>query len=74
MTFTEKDSLVVANYFSDIVLTQITQLNESKRLKYTLQELSNWLLQLNDSMGFLDNFKNNVISQERKSWNRTRDN
>lgn len=67
LTFTEKDSLVVANYFSDIVLTQITQLNESKRLKYTLQELSNWLLQLNDSMGFLDNFKNNVISQEEKA-------
>jgi len=67
LTFTEKDSLVVANYFADIVLTQITQLNESKRLKYTLQELSNWLLQLNDSMGFLDNFKNNVISQEEKA-------
>lgn len=67
LTFTEKDSLVVANNFADIVLTQITQLNESKRLKYTLQELSNWLLQLNDSMGFLDNFKNNVISQEEKA-------
>ena len=67
LTFTEKDSLVVANYFADIVLTQITQSNESKRLKYTLQELSNWLLQLNDSMGFLDNFKNNVISQEEKA-------
>lgn len=67
LTFTEKDSLVVANYFADIVLTQITQLNESKRLKYTLQELSNWLLQLNDSMGFLDDFKNNVISQEEKA-------
>ena len=67
MTFTEKDSLVVANYFADIVLTLITQLNESKRLKYTLQELSNWLLQLNDSMGFLENFKDNVISREEKA-------
>lgn len=66
-SFTEKDSLVVAYYFADIVLTQITQLNERKRLKYTLQELANWLLKLNDSKGFLDNFKNNDISQGEKA-------
>lgn len=67
MTFTEKDSLVVANYFAYIVLTQISQLNKNKRLKYTLQELSNWLLQINDSNGFLENLKNNVISQKEKA-------
>lgn len=65
--FTEKESLVIANYFADIVLKLITQLNESKRLKYTLQELSKWLFQLNDSMGFFDDLKKNVISQEEKT-------
>lgn len=53
LSFTEKESLVIANYFADIVLTLITQLNESKRLKYNLQELSKWLFQLNNNMGFL---------------------
>lgn len=64
--FAEKDSFVVANYFADIVLTQITQSKESKRIKYTLQELYDWLLQLNDSNGFLDNVNNNVLSQEER--------
>ena len=63
----EKDSLVGAIYFADMVLTQITQLNDKKKLKYTLQELANWLLQLNDSNGFLENFPNNAISQEEKT-------
>lgn len=64
--FAEKDSFVVANYFADIVLTQITQSKESKGIKYTLQELSDWLLQLNDSKGFIDNFNNNALSQEER--------
>lgn len=64
--FAEKDSFVVANYFADIVLTQITQSKESERIKYTLQELSDWLLLLNDSNGFLDNFNNNALSQEER--------
>ena len=65
--FSEVDCLLVANYFADMVLTQMIQINGTEKLKYTLEDLSKKLIQLNDSMGFLENFKNNVITQEEKT-------
>lgn len=67
ISFEEKDFIIVAYHFADIILTQITQLHESKRLKCSLQELLSWLLQLNDSMGFLEEYKNKVISKEEQT-------
>ena len=64
INFTEKEFLIITYYFADIMLTQIIQLNEKNDLKYSLQELSNRLQQLNDNMGFLESYKKIAISKE----------
>ncbi len=55
----ENDKMKIAHYFADKVLIQIDYSITSFRSKYSLEDISNYLVQLNDSMGYLDNFKKN---------------
>lgn len=63
-SFSEEEIDFVTNYFVDIILTKIMQLNENKKLKYTLQKLSDRLLQLNNNMGFLEDYRDLTVSQK----------
>ena len=67
MSFMEEDFLMVSYYFADIILVQILNLNENNRLKNSLQEILDRLLQLNESIKFPEIYQNNVISKEEKN-------
>ena len=58
------DVTVVAFYFADIVMMQILRLNQAGKLKYTLQELSDLLIQLNKNIGVYSNSMSDVFSEE----------
>lgn len=64
-TINENNKILIAHYFSDKILTQIDLSSKSGRNKYTLEDISNYLYQLNDVMGFLDEIKGkNAIPEE----------
>lgn len=64
--FTENDYLIVAYYFADNILKLIIHLDENNRLIYSLQEISNWLSQLNCNLGYFDFFENQEIAPEER--------
>ena len=57
--FTENDIFIVASYLTNLVMEHIIELNRNKKLKIPLSKCLENFTELNENMGYLDEYKSN---------------
>ena len=67
--FTENDIFIVASYLTNLVMEHIIELNRNKKLKIPLSKCLENFTELNENMGYLDEYKSNYnLNKEKNNY------